>query len=68
MPAVAEDADPVLDKVALVTVFPPTNPLVVNSVPANVEVVPEHLVWLLAVMVKLAWAMVKAVALELAAV
>ena len=68
MPAVAEDANPVLDKVALVTVLPPTNPLVVNSVPANVDVIPEHLVWSLAVMVNLAWAMVKAVALEVACV
>ena len=67
MPAVAFDADPAHVNVALVTVLPPTNPLVVNSVPANVNVVPSHLVWLLAVMVKGAWAMVKAVALELAA-
>ena len=51
MPAVAVDAEPVLVKVALVTVLPFTNPLVVNSVPANVNVVPEQLVWLLAVMV-----------------
>ena len=59
MLAVEEDADPVLDKVALVTVLPPTNPLVVNSVPANVNVVPKHLVWLLAVMVKAAVPTVK---------
>ena len=67
MPAAAFDADPVLVNVALDTVFPFTNPLVVNSVPANINVVPAQLVWSLAVMVKGAWAMVKAVALELAA-
>ena len=66
MPAVAFDRAPVLVIVALVTELPPTNPVVVNSVPANVNVVPEQLVWLLAVIVKAFVIIIKDVADELA--
>ena len=48
---VAVGGAPALVSVTEVTVSPFTSPVVVNSVPAKVKVVPYGLVWLLAVIV-----------------
>ena len=48
---VADDGAPALVRVTLVTASPLTRVEVVNSVPANVNVSPKHLLWLFAVIV-----------------